>query len=118
MHLFLRDANAFLVRPLVELGFDAETGLCARVANEFDNAFKGAQGPSTPILSDVAEKTMLDLVPLAGAWWKVTDSNSNICVIGKLLKFMLPHAGTVSIASARVGGDEEHVRIGIGAFAH
>ena len=44
----------------------------------------------SPVLCDVAEKPVFDLVPLARAWRKVTDMDSESCLVGEILEFAFP----------------------------
>jgi len=70
-HVCVADDLARGISPLVELGLDAKAGRCARVPNQFDHGFPGAERLAAPVLRDVAEEAVLDLVPLArpgGKW--------------------------------------------------
>ena len=72
-HLGLADPDALLVRPLVEGALDLQAGLGRGSANELDDRRSTLQRPATPVLSDVAEQPMLDLVPLRGTRRIVVD---------------------------------------------
>ena len=67
VHLRAGDNAARRVASLVQFGFDAQTGGRAGVADQLDHRLEGAERTAAPILRDVAEEAMLDLVPLARA---------------------------------------------------
>ena len=60
-HLTTTDDPAGRVASFVQLGLDAQPGRGARVADEFDDGFEGAERSPAPVLGDVAEQAMLDL---------------------------------------------------------
>ena len=69
----VRDFEAGWIKTLVEFGLDLKTLLGRRRRNQVEDDLMTDQGPATPILGDVAKHAMLNLVPLAGAGWKVAD---------------------------------------------
>ena len=76
------------------------------------------QGSSSPVLGDVAEESMLDLVPLGRAGRKVRDADREARAVGESLEFQLPESSSIAIASATVSGDEQFRGIGVGLLAH
>ncbi len=40
------------------------------------------QRSAPPVLADVREEPVLDLVPLTGSWWQVTHRDRQPCLIG------------------------------------
>ncbi len=62
-HLSLGDDEAGLIASLIELGPDAQTRGRARVADQLDEGLEGAQRTAAPVLRDVTEEPVLDLVP-------------------------------------------------------
>src|SRR3954466_15009224 len=99
-HLRARDHHAGRVPPLVQLGLDAQSGGGARVPNQGDDSLEGAERTAAPVLRDVAEEPMLDLVPLAGARREMRDVNTQREIIGEALQAVLPGAGPVPITAA------------------
>ena len=85
VHLRGGNDDAGRVAALVELGLDAQARGGASVANQFDDRFKRAERTASPILGDVTEEAMLDLVPLAGAGRQVTHGDGEAEFIGQLL---------------------------------
>ena len=72
----LGDDEAGLIASLIELGLDAQPRGRAGVADQVDEGFEGAERTAPPVLRDVAEEPMLDLVPFAGARREVRDVNA------------------------------------------
>ena len=64
-HLSLGDDEAGLIATLIELGPDAQPGGRTRVADQLDEGLEGTERTPAPVLRDVAEEPVLDLVPLA-----------------------------------------------------
>ena len=69
-HLREGDDHTGLVAALVEFGADAETSDGAGMADQRDQRLEGAKRTPAPVLRDVAEQPVLDLVPLARAGGK------------------------------------------------
>lgn len=66
-HLDVGDLDALLVGPPVERAGDFESGLGRGCADQFSDGEAVSERPAAPVLSDVAEQPMLDLVPLRRA---------------------------------------------------
>src|SRR3954452_25222249 len=62
---------------------------------------------AAPILGEVAEQAVLDLVPLRGAGRIVTDRDRQPGLVGKLLQLELPQPNPNSIGTAAVGRDQQ-----------
>ena len=84
------------VAPLVQLRLHPQAGRRARVADQVDDGLKGAEGTASPVLRDVTEQAMLDLVPLAGAGWEMRDMDRQAQVVGQALQLLLPRRCCVS----------------------
>ena len=74
-----------------------EPGLCRCVGNQIDDDVMTDQSPVAPVLSDVAEHAVLDLVPLAGAWWKVAHMDWRLQAHCQLLKGDLPQGASTTV---------------------
>jgi len=59
----------------VELTCDPQPGLRGRGADQVDHYFMTDERFATPVLGDGGEQAVFDLVPFAGARWKVTHRN-------------------------------------------
>ena len=63
LHLDVTDFDAFLVGSRVEGAFYPETGFGGRRGDQFDDGEPIRERSAAPVLGDVAEQTVLDLVP-------------------------------------------------------
>ena len=70
-HLDIRNLYAGWVPSLVQLCLHFQSSCSARVAYKLYYGFEGSEWFTTPVFGDLAEETMLDLVPFAGPRWKV-----------------------------------------------
>ena len=69
----------------IQFGADLQSCLCRRVRDQIDDDVVTHQWSATPILSDVAEHAMLDLVPLAGSRREMAYPNRNAQVHSQVL---------------------------------
>ena len=79
------DLFAKVVPGWVEARPDLETLARGDSPNEVHDGFEAHQGASAPVLSDVAEHAMLDLIPLARTGRKVAHRNCQPRFVDKLL---------------------------------
>ena len=86
--------------------------------DEADDGLVVDQGLAAPVHGDEREHPMLDLVPLARAWWEVANRDREAQIVGELLEFQLPQANAVAVAAAAVGGDQEFARLQITLRSH
>ena len=66
----------------------------------------GLQRNTSPIVSDVTEQSMLNLVPFAGAWRVMTDLNRHAGLVRKSLQFQFPKSIAMAVASPAVCSDQ------------
>src|SRR5215204_569244 len=59
----------------IQLCPDREPGGGPHTPNELDHGFAIDERTPTPVLGDVTEEAVLDLVPLGGAGWKMRDAD-------------------------------------------
>ena len=95
-------------------GPDPEPGGCPDVPDAVDDGLVRRQRGAAPVRRDVTEEPVLDLVPLAGAGWKMTHLDGQSGLVGQLLKLMLPGAQPIPVAPARIGCDEQGRGLGVG----
>ena len=103
---FIGDFDTCLVLVFVERCANAKTRFGGDAADQVDHDLAGQQRPASPVVGAVAEHSMLDLVPLAGAGRKVTDLHGQPQFIGKVLQLKSPQANSIAVAAAAVGGDQ------------
>jgi hypothetical protein len=70
VHFFVGDDDGLWVFVGVELATDGETGASGGGGDQVDDYAIAGQRFGAPILADEREQTVLDLIPLAGAWGK------------------------------------------------
>src|SRR5678816_1091900 len=95
------------VPPLVEASANNEPTAIRRVRDQVDDGFVRPQRPTAPVDRDEREQPVLDLVPLARAGREMADVNHEPEPVGEALQLVLPNVRAVSVAAARVGGDED-----------
>src|ERR1700682_5650129 len=111
-----RDLLACRIAATIEARAHDEPAAIRGVANQVDDRLVGAQRAAAPVDRDEREQAMLHLVPLARPGWEVADVNGEIELVGDSLQLLLPYVGSITIAAARVGGDED--RSGLGVALH
>src|SRR5208282_5974903 len=97
---------------------DDQSFLRLGITDQIHNGLVAPERSTTPILRDVAEHPVLDLVPLAGAWWEVTDMKLQSGLISQSLQFDLPQSRAVAVTAAAIGRDEQLRRLWESARAH
>ena len=66
-HFLVGDFDAFWIGVGIEFAADRQAGLGCGVRDQFDRDDNACERRSTPVLGDVAEHPVLDLVPLLGS---------------------------------------------------
>ena len=84
-HLGVADLDALFVSPCIERAIDLQSAFRGRGTDQFDHRHAAFQRPATPVLRDVAEQPMLDLVPLCAAETYEERSNDRT-IIWKLFE--------------------------------
>src|SRR5579863_9282290 len=116
--LVVRDGNGLLVEMAVEGGLDAEPRLGHGVPDEAEDGFDPLEWSTAPVLRDVAEHPVLDLVPLARARRVVRDGHVEARLVGEALEFQFPQSGAVAVAAAAVSGEQQARSLGVHASSH
>ena len=80
-HLGLLDADAFRVGALVEGALDGEAGLGCGPADQLDHRGPALQRLAAPVLRDVTEQPVLDLVPFRGSGRIVVDMKREAALV-------------------------------------
>jgi len=63
VELGVADLDAFFICARIDRAFDFQSGGGGRRANQFDDREAVGERASAPVLSDVTEQAVLDLVP-------------------------------------------------------
>jgi hypothetical protein len=78
----LGDSDSRRVGSSIQFGMDLEAGRRGGAGDKTDDRLEATLRLASPVLADVGEQPMLDLVPLAGAGRKVTDEDSQAGFVG------------------------------------
>ena len=89
-HLGVADLDALLVDAGIEGAFDLQSGFCGRCADQLDDGEAIGQGPAAPVLRDVAEHAMFDLVPFRRSRRIVENVQGKPGLVGEFLELALP----------------------------
>ena len=89
-HLLIADLAPSRILATIQTTLDFQTFGGCRPGDQVDNGFVINQRLAAPIRCDKREQAMLDLVPFAGARWKMTDGDGQACLICELLQLQLP----------------------------
>ena len=90
----LCDLDALLVAARVERAFDLQTGLGGRRPNQLDHGKAIRKRPAAPVLRDVTEQPVLDLVPFR---CPADSGGRGLRARSQLLQLQLPEAHTRTI---------------------
>src|SRR5208337_4385754 len=89
-HFRVRDLDALWIGVAIEFAADFETGFRRGVGDQFDDDEEAEEWRRAPVLRDVAEHAMLDLVPLRSPWRIVANLNDQTGFVRELLEGQLP----------------------------
>src|SRR5208283_3250482 len=103
-HFLLAHFDPFWVSPRVELAPYRQAGLGRGGGDEFDHRQTAGQGRSPPVLGDVAEQPVLNLVPLRRPRRVMADLQGQSGLVGELLQFDLEQPHARSVGTAAIGG--------------
>src|SRR5277367_5639224 len=89
-HFGVADSDALFIGIGVEFAADRQSRLGCGRRDQLDDRRPAREWPATPILRDVAEQAVFDLVPLGCAGRIMADDDGQSGLIGELLQFELP----------------------------
>lgn len=116
--LVVRHFDSGWIAATIQLSLDSQAGLGAGAGNQVDDHLVADEWLAAPVLGDVAEHAVLNLVPLAGARRKVTDMDRQPQLGRQVLQCQLPKAAAAAVAAAPIGGDQQFLRAAIAGSAH
>src|SRR5271166_4106466 len=117
-HFLLAHFDPFWVSPRVELAPYRQAGLGRGGGDEFDHRQTAGQGRSPPVLGDVAEQPVLNLVPLRRPRRVMADLQGQSGLVGELLQFDLEQPHARSVGTAAIGGDHDLVGVRVPVPTH
>ena len=117
-HLLLGDLDAALVSVGVQRALHAQAGAGRGSGDQVHDDFMADQRLAPPVLGDEGEEAVLDLVPLAGARWKMSQRDLQAGFVRQALQLPFPQPQARTVAAAAVRSDEEPLGLGIDRLAH
>ncbi len=88
------------------------------MTDQADHHLSAGQRSTPPVLRDMTEHPVFNLVPFAGAGWKVTDVTDQPGFIDEFLQFQLPEPDSIAVAAATIGGDQQLLGLRINRLTH
>ena len=86
----VRHFSAYGVWILVDHGSNLQAALGGGCCDELDDDFVTDQRLPAPVLGNERKHAVLDLVPFARSWWKVTDGDRKSEFVRERLEFHFP----------------------------
>src|SRR5438552_2528927 len=114
LQLRIWDFHTGWIGASVQAGFHGQPRAGPHAANELHHRLVIDQWPAPPVLRDVAEEAVLDLVPLRGARRKVRHADGQATAVREALQLHFPRPRARAVAAAGIRRDEEGGRRGIG----
>ena len=108
-HFDIGDFDAGLIAVGVERCLDGKASVGGRICNQVDDNIMTNQRLAPPVLRDMAEEAMLDLVPFASPRRKMSDVQFQADVVGQILQCNFPQSTSRTVAPAAIGGDHQLV---------
>src|SRR5262249_29965992 len=85
--------------------------------DQLDDSQSTFEWPASPVLRDMAEHAVLDLVPLRRARWIVVDVERQAGLVCELLQFHFPEAHARAVRAAAIRSDRQFAHVGIALAA-
>src|ERR1700691_4656240 len=101
----IADLDAFFVGVGVEFAADSQALLGRGRRDQLDDRRLTRERPTAPVLGDMAEQAVLDLVPLRRAGRIVANADGQSRLVGQLLQFDFPEPNPRTVGASTVGGD-------------
>ena len=97
---------------------DLQSGFSCCRADEANHDFQCLQRHALPGPCDMAEQTMLDFIPFAGARRVVAHFNPQPCIIRKLLQCPAPKSSAWTVAASAIRCNQQAFSLGVTFPAH
>src|SRR5674536_210029 len=117
-HFGVADLDAFGVGVFVEFAANGETGFCRRRRDQFDDGGSAGQRTPAPVLRNVTEQAMLDLVPFRRAGRIVANADGQPDLVGELLQFDFPQAHARAVGAAAIRRYHEPIACWVSLASH
>src|ERR1039457_3316884 len=106
-HFLLRDFPARWILPTIQPTSDGQPFGRGRSGNQVHDRLVISQRLTPPVRRNEREEPVLDLVPLAGARWKVADGKRQAAFIRETLQLQFPESQPPTVAAPAIGGDQQ-----------
>ena len=105
-HFGVFDLDAFFIVVGVEFAGDLES--CGRGGggDQVDHGETAGERAGAPVLRDLAEHAVLDLVPFRGAGRIMANRQRETGLVGELLQFCAPQARARRVGATAICGDQ------------
>jgi len=110
---YIGNLDSLGVLSFVQFSLDREPRFRFGVGNQVEHHFMANQGFATPVHGDKGKQAVFNLVPFAGSWRVMADSNRNADFIGQSLQLQLPQPDTSTITSTTVCRNKQFFGIGV-----
>src|SRR6516165_10916939 len=117
-HLFLTHLDADFIVVCIQCRPNDQPRRRCRFGDQVNDRGSAQQWSTAPVLRDVAEQPVLDLVPFARPWWKMTHPQLQVDPVSQVLQRHLPQPRPVAIAAATIGGDQQFAGMRKALTAH
>ena len=118
LHGFVGHSLSLGIGRSVDGGVDLQTFRGCGVTDQIDDNREALEGFAPPVLCNMTEHAMLNLVPLAGAWWQMPDLQGETSFVGESLERHLPQANPVAVATTTIRSDQQARGFGIDGLSH
>ena len=108
--VIVADLYPCFVFTRVQRGPNNETGPRGGARDEIHDDLVGRKRSASPVLSYETEQTMLNLVPLAGSRWKVTDLQLHSQFVRQSLQRFLPQSIATTVTASAIRGNHQFGR--------
>src|SRR4029077_4251774 len=113
LHFGVGDLDALLIGPLIERTLDLEPGFGCRCGDQLDHCSAADEWLGAPVLCDVAEQPVLDLVPFRCAGRIVADLDRHGDLVCQLLQLDLPQPRARAVGPPAVCRDHQLTHAGV-----
>lgn len=118
LHLIISDCQPCWIGSCIQDGMNTQIGLRRGLRDQIGDDCVTYQGTTTPVLGNMIEHAVLDLVPFARARWQMTDGDVQSRFIGQPLQLDLPQPRAAPVALTPISDDQKVMGVWIGRASH
>ena len=102
-HLGIAHLESLRIVVGIELAGDAQASGRGGSGDQLDDGEAGGERFAAPVLGDVTEEAVLDLVPFRGSGRVVAKGDDEPGLVGELLEFDFPEPQAGAVGAAAIG---------------